>query len=84
MSDIVRPCCWICVPKCSPPETQRFEVGLAGYILSICASNARMEAWGPSLASLGPVKVSGGHSYAMLLGAKLGILRASWGIRRSR
>ena len=24
MSDIVRPCCWICVPKCSPPETPRF------------------------------------------------------------
>ena len=20
-------CCWICVPKCSPPETPRFEVG---------------------------------------------------------
>ena len=27
MSDIVRPCCWICVPKCSPPETPIFKVG---------------------------------------------------------
>ena len=27
MSDVVRPCCWICAPKCSPPETPRFEVG---------------------------------------------------------
>ena len=27
MPDIVRPCCWICIPKCSPPETPRFYVG---------------------------------------------------------
>ena len=75
MSDIVRPCCWICVPKCSPPETLRFEVGFGPF-------GGQMQGWKqhfgprlePSLAILGPVKVSGGYSYASW--SKVG---GSWG-----
>ena len=36
---------------------------------------------GPSLAIVGPVKVSGGYSYASW--GKVGVLRASWAIGRS-
>ena len=49
------------VSQSAPPET-------TSYVLSIWGSNARMEAtfWAQigRLAILGPVKVSGGYSYA--------------------
>ena len=88
MSDVVRPCCWICVPKCSPPETPRFEVGF-GELCFIhlgvkCkdGSNILGQVW-LSWALLRYLEAT-----AMLLGSKLGDLegklgsggRPTWGI----
>ena len=32
MSDVVRPCCSVCVPKCSPQVAQDFKWVLASYV----------------------------------------------------
>ena len=49
MSGVVRPCCWICVPKCSPPEA------LASYVGPIWGSSARIKAtfWAQTRAKFG-------------------------------
>ena len=85
MSDVVRPCYWICVPKCSPPEAPIFQVGFGKpccFHLGVkCkdASNILGPDWGPSLAILGLLRRL--EATALLLAAKLGDLEGKLGDR---
>ena len=66
MSEIVRPCCWICVPKCSPPETQ---VGLGELWTHWAQIGAKFGHLGPCQGiwgSWGQLRLSGGHVEAKL------------------
>ena len=84
MSDVVRPCCWICVPKCPPPEAPRFKEGFGKLccirlgVQRADRSNILGQDWGqvwPSWALLRYLEAT-----ALLLAAKLGYreLKLSW------
>ena len=78
---------WICVPKCSPPETPRFEVGFGELCFIHLGSNARMEAtfWGQIGAKFGHLwallRYLEATATAMLLEAKWGDLEGKLGYR---
>ena len=58
MSDFVRPCCWFCIHKCSPPAGPRFQVGFCqlcwlqfgGQVQVSCGYVGTVGAIGPSRA----------------------------------
>ena len=62
MSDFVRPCCWFCIQKCSPPAGPRFwmdfcklcwlHLGKYGYLVAMSAPLAR--SWDQLWPSRGP------------------------------
>ena len=86
MSDVVRPCCWACVPKCSPPEAPRFlsrfwQAMLDPFWGQLQGSRQHFgPRLGPSLATLGPA-LQYLEATALLLAAKLGDLEGRLGYR---
>ena len=82
MSDVVRPCCWICVPKCSPPEAPTFQVGFGKpcwFHLGVKCKEPSNILGPPSLAILGLLRHL--EATALLLAAKLGDLEGKLGYR---
>ena len=82
---IVRPCCWICVPECSPPEAPTFQVGFGKPCWIHLGAKRRDPGnilgpdWGPSLAILAQLRHL--EATALLLAAKLGDFEGKLGYR---
>ena len=80
MSDFVRPCCWFCIPKCSPPSRTKILSGFLpamllhwgvkyGYLVAMLALLA------PSWINFGHLGVHGDAMWDQFRGYNFGIAK---------